>query len=457
MKKGILTLLLVVTLVANSIMIKAEDNLFNDLQNNHWAIPNIQKLVDMGVINGFPDGSFKPNFSVNVDAFIKMTVTAMGYTSIQNGSPYWAQPFIDKAMELGIIQENQFASYTQAITREEMSSIIAKAIKDEDKADTRNLVENYVNDFSSISYTYVEDVKDAYAFGIITGMPDNTFRPQDESTRAQASTIIHRMIDEKERKPFEPTESPTDDNGQGGNDSGDGGNDGSGSGEEPTPIEHIHKIENGKVVYSTEKIMEILKGYPIIENMYYDTFEENNMKFTDQESERQKYSTLAIETKEFVETLFSRNYKTLDKEKELETLLWWFQGWWGYKNERHAPKDFVNLWLDETEKWKIQQEMILVTDSYRMVYGTDNGKAVRSRIYFKYDNHENHENIKYEFELLEKMYSQVENLQMGKWYYVDVDVEMCNPVSNAPVNWSTYTYTLYTYTYLSDFKLVEGQ
>ncbi len=144
--------------------------------------------------------------------------------------PLIAQPFIDKAVELGIIEQDQFVSYKEPITREEMSSIIAKAIKDEEKADTRSLVENYVKDFSSVSYTYVEDVKDAYAFGIITGMPDSTFRPQSESTRAQASAIIHRMIDKKQRKPFEPTTPSTDDNGSDGSGSGDGGNDNGGSG-----------------------------------------------------------------------------------------------------------------------------------------------------------------------------------------------------------------------------------
>ncbi|QUI21256.1 S-layer homology domain-containing protein [Vallitalea pronyensis] len=454
MKKKVIAILLLAALTLNATYTYATEGkkkLFTDIPEEHWAIPNIQELVDMGVINGFPDGSFKPNFSVNVDAFIKMTIVALGYKSIENGSPYWAQPFIDKAMELGIIEENQFASYTEPITREEMSSIIAKAIKDEAKADTRNLVENCVNDFSSISYTYVEDVKDAYAFGIITGMPDNTFRPQDESTRAQASTIIHRMIDQKERKPFEPTEPSTDDNGQDGSGSGDGSNNNGGSGEEPTPIEYIHKIENGKVVYSTEKIMEILKGYPIIENMDSNDFEENNRMYTDQESERQKYGILAQDTKEFIESFYGKNYINLDKEKEITKLLWWFYDWVGYRGETYAPKDFITQWVNDIEQWKIEQEMIFVTDSYRMVYGTNRGKTIRGRMYFKFNSHDNPDNI------VEEMNFEIPNLQFSKWYYIDVDVTMYRPLSNAPRDWKYYGYTLYSYTYLSELKVVEGQ
>lgn len=460
MKKKVIAILLLVALTLNATIAYATESqkkLFTDIPENHWAIPNIEHLVDIGVINGFPDGSFKPNFSINVDSFIKMTMTALGYTDIMNGSPYWAQPFIDKAVELGIIEQDQFVSYKEPITREEMSSIIAKAIKDEEKADTRSLVENYVKDFSSISYTYVEDVKDAYAFGIITGMPDSTFRPQSESTRAQASAIIHRMIEKKERKPFgptEPSEPSTGDNGSDGSGSGDGGNDNGGSGEDSTPIEYIHKVEDGKVVYSTEKIMKILKEYPLIPNRYSNDFEENNKKFTDQEDEIYEYGTLAKETEAFIETLFSRNYKTLNKEKDLDILLWWFFDWWVYRNEEFAPKDFVKLWLDETEEWKVQQEMMFITDSYRMIYGTDRGKTVRGRMYFKYDNHESKENIKYELELPENMFNQVENIEFNKWYYIDVDITMFSPLSNAPRDWKVYQYTAYKYTYLSDIKKV---
>ncbi len=91
MKKKVIAILLLVALTLNATIAYATESqkkLFTDIPENHWAIPNIEHLVDIGVINGFPDGSFKPNFSINVDSFIKMTMTALGYTDIMNGSPY---------------------------------------------------------------------------------------------------------------------------------------------------------------------------------------------------------------------------------------------------------------------------------------------------------------------------------------------------------------------------------
>ncbi|GMQ57125.1 hypothetical protein AN1V17_15200 [Vallitalea sediminicola] len=456
MKKLIIAIILLISLSVNPMGVCADNQKqFSDIPNEFWATPSINYLVSIGVIKGFPDGTFQPNFNVHIDAFIKMTVTALGYTDIENGSNYWAQTYIDKAIELGLIVKDQFFDYEEPITREEMSSIIVNAIKNEKKSDTRDLVEDSVKDFSNTSYRYKEDVKDAYALGIITGFPDGTFQPGTYSTRAQASVIIHRMIDKEEREPFEieqvepsmPDNDNSNDNGITGTDEN---NNGAGL-DLNTPVEDIHRIEDGKVVYSTEKIMKILKGYPIIENSVSNDFKENNKIFTDQEIELGWYSELSTETENFLETFFTRDYTTLNKENELNKLLWWFQGWWMYRDKEFAPKDFVKLWLNETEKWKVQQDMIFVTDSYRMVYGTDDGKAVRGRMYFKFIKHDNPDNIFYEMDL------SIDNLQYGKWYYVDVDVIMFNPASNAPVDWDTATWMLYSFHYLNKVKLVEVQ
>lgn len=458
MVKKILVALLFITITYNSINLYAEAStpkLFTDIPEKHWAIPNIKHLVDNGIINGFPDGSFKPDYSINVDSFIKMTIVALGHTDIKNGIEYWAKPYIDKAIQLGLITENQFSSYKIPITREQMSSIISKAIKNEDKSPYRNYVENHVKDFSSITYTYIEDVKDAYTLGIITGLPDGTFQPNNESTRAQASTIIHRMIDKEQRKPFEPEVDGSGDGVIGDETSNNGDN--SVTSNDDTVEDYVHTIVDGKVVYSTEKIMKVLKEYPILENELHNNFYENNKILSDHPDELIRYGNLSIETENFVETFFSRDYTTLNKEKKYNELLWWFQSWWMYRNQEYAPADFVKLWLDETSNWKVQQELLFVTDSYRMIYGFNHGKAVRGRMYFKFDKHDNIDNIKYEFESPKTMHHQFDNLQFGKWYYVDVDVLMGNPASNAPVNWATSKYMLYTYHYLSKLQLVEGQ
>lgn len=474
MKKSILSIILLLCLTVNTLGVHANDEvMFSDVKEDNWATQNIKYLVSNNVINGFPDGTFKPSFNINKDAFIKMAVTALGYTDIENDSKYWATNYINKAIELGLIKEDQFFNYQEPITREEMASIISKAIDDKGNEKARDLIEDYVKDFSSVSYYYKEDVKDAYLLGIITGLPDGTFKPQNYSTRAEASAIIHRMMDKWQRKPFRyiredmPNDGINDDNNNedngsnkdNGNEEVDESNNGSGTGiDEDTPIEYVHRVEDGKVIYSSEKIMKILKEYPLTPNQYSNDFEENNRICTDMQVERMEYTQASKEAKEFIETLFTRDYKKLDKEKYAETLLYWLRAWWNYRDTSLKPKEFTKLWVDETEKWKVQQDMIFVTDGYRMILGNDqNNPLVRGRIYFRYDNHDNPDNIKHELELPQKMYNQIQNLQLKRWYYVDVDIEMFRPMTNLNITWKTSKFMLYDYHFLSDIKIVEVQ
>ena len=53
---------------------------FDDVSLNHWAYSSIQKMKEKELINGFPDGSFRPNNSVSRAEYAKMLTTVFGFT-----------------------------------------------------------------------------------------------------------------------------------------------------------------------------------------------------------------------------------------------------------------------------------------------------------------------------------------------------------------------------------------
>jgi len=53
---------------------------FADVPADHWATGFINVAVDLGIINGYPDGTFAPENSVTYAEAIKMIVAALGYT-----------------------------------------------------------------------------------------------------------------------------------------------------------------------------------------------------------------------------------------------------------------------------------------------------------------------------------------------------------------------------------------
>ena len=176
---------------------------FTDVKQTDWFAENVLALVERGVINGFPvPGTglfeFRPKDDVQVDAFIKMTVTALGFTEIKNGSVYWADPFIAKAKELNLVFDGDFARYDRPITRAEMARIIVRAL---DVEYPENLEEysGLIGDYSSIDETYKAFIVKAYYMGILTGYTDTTFRGNSTAARSEAATIIMRLIDPSKR------------------------------------------------------------------------------------------------------------------------------------------------------------------------------------------------------------------------------------------------------------------
>ena len=178
-----------------------------DIKTTDWFYNSVNRLIedDRAIIVGYPDGSFRPQNKLTRDQFITMVVRAAGQEP-GNADDYWAQNYIDTAIELGFLETNDFTDYTEQITREEMSMIIVRALEHlEGEQNVKNLeqVSQVINDSNKFTSKYEESVLKTYKLGIITGYPDHTFRPQGVLTRAEASVVVARLINPDERKEFD--------------------------------------------------------------------------------------------------------------------------------------------------------------------------------------------------------------------------------------------------------------
>lgn len=164
---------------------------FNDI-NGHWAKDNILNMVQKGVISGYPDGTFRPDRTITRAEFVTLLVKAFNmqvqtgkeFTDTQN---HWAKDNIATAYSKGIVKgisESQFEPDAE-ITREQMTIMIAYAA---------NLGSSQYSlkyeDQNQISAWAVWGVSTSTEKNIVSGYPDNTFRPQNTATRAEALTAI---------------------------------------------------------------------------------------------------------------------------------------------------------------------------------------------------------------------------------------------------------------------------
>lgn len=110
-------------------------NRYSDVAATSWYNTAVSTLSSMGIITGYPDGTFRPN---------------------------------------------------AAITRAEFAAIAARFDSNGDKTTAK---------FSDIANHWAKDeISIAYNNGWITGYPDGTFGPQRDITRAETMTLVNRVL-----------------------------------------------------------------------------------------------------------------------------------------------------------------------------------------------------------------------------------------------------------------------
>lgn len=174
--------------------------------NNHWAENNIKRAVELGLTKGYENQTFQPNRNITRAEFCRFMVAALNYEPVSNpqlsftdsGSiPAWSRGYIGRAVEKGLISGYSDGSFraNQEITRQEMAAIIVNAmnLSNEAKLKQNNTIQ--FRDAARIQKWARGSVIIAVESQIIKGYSDNTFRPTNTATRAEAVTMVINMID----------------------------------------------------------------------------------------------------------------------------------------------------------------------------------------------------------------------------------------------------------------------
>lgn len=159
---------------------------------SHWAQANINKLIASDAISGYPDGTFKPDAPIKRAEFATILVKAFNLEA-KNGKVFedtenhWGKDAIATAAAYGIVGGYDDTTFgpEDDITREQMALMIVRAAK----LDTATTSKSFA-DGTAISSWATDAVNTAFENGIISGYPDNTFKPQGNAKRAEAVTVI---------------------------------------------------------------------------------------------------------------------------------------------------------------------------------------------------------------------------------------------------------------------------
>lgn len=152
---------------------------FSDTKG-HWAEAAINTAVASGYVDGYEDGSFKPDAYISRAEFIKLVATATGTKVVGTSGSEWYRPYVDVLTERDVVRIDEFSNYNEKTTRLELTKIALREVRE----DVRN--PNAIMGDSSYMYSAVKS-------GLIQGLAGGELGGDEKTTRAQALTIIERI------------------------------------------------------------------------------------------------------------------------------------------------------------------------------------------------------------------------------------------------------------------------
>lgn len=174
---------------------------FTDFHQEDFGYDSVSYLVDKGIIDGYPDDSFKPNKSVNRAETAVMFQRALELETPVGGISFKDVPenaYYKEAAaavkEAGIFEGtgNGIFGPSDQLTREQMASVLVRAFDLKPVA----AVEVQMTDTDKILSVHLQDVKVLYQNGITKGIGNGKFDPKGSVTRAQFSVFLHRVLEE---------------------------------------------------------------------------------------------------------------------------------------------------------------------------------------------------------------------------------------------------------------------
>ena len=175
---------------------------FSDI-NGHWAKESIVYLFDNGFVNGKDGMNFCPEDSITREEFIKILILALGLKDESASASFtdvpverWSYIPVASAYKLGIVQgypDGSFGAYS-LITREDMAVMIFRAMETSGKQfNVQNATADFA-DSTQISGYAADAVDQLHRAGIVNGAGNNEFMPKNNATRAEAAQMIYNLI-----------------------------------------------------------------------------------------------------------------------------------------------------------------------------------------------------------------------------------------------------------------------
>ena len=171
---------------------------FNDIIN-HWAKDSVMKMYELGLVSGTSETTFEPDRSITRAEFAALIARALklsgGGSEFSDVAPdKWYADAVNACAEKGIISGNDgMFRPSDTITRFEMAVVISNAYSFLKKEAQTGAAEKFA-DKSEFPDWAADSVDACVSAGLLSGMTETAFEGLSDTTRAQAATVILKLI-----------------------------------------------------------------------------------------------------------------------------------------------------------------------------------------------------------------------------------------------------------------------
>ncbi|GBF73250.1 hypothetical protein PA598K_01535 [Paenibacillus sp. 598K] len=181
-----------------------ESSAFSDIAG-HWAEAEIRTGLQAGYVKGYEDGTFQPARPVTRAEFVVMLVNALQPINRPTALPDfrdagairdWARPAVSQAVQSGLMQGYEDGSFRPdaRLTRAQLAVMLAGGLKALDSAAIGSEEKAPFTDAAEIPAWAEPAVSSVRSAGLVNGRAGNRFEPHAEASRAEAITVIVRLM-----------------------------------------------------------------------------------------------------------------------------------------------------------------------------------------------------------------------------------------------------------------------
>lgn len=183
---------------------------FSDVPTSHWAHDAIMDMVSKGLFSGTTTpvngiGTFEPDATMTRAQFITVVTRYLFANDLKGAASVdgvWYGANYNVAVDNGLVKESEFSieAMNKPMTRQEMAMVLVRAMNEKGEEKGTLIAPSRIPDYNKIGTYYRDYVQVAYSKGLIAGVDKaGTFNPMGTLNRAQAATVLYRLVDSSTR------------------------------------------------------------------------------------------------------------------------------------------------------------------------------------------------------------------------------------------------------------------